>query len=101
MLVLKFAIIHSALLALNYPVCFLGHFQSWLASKSCLIPIFGEEIELFSYLHAARDTANAEFKVRATFAVGLLSLALFKSMIFLHENIQLYIGHEEPALKTN
>jgi hypothetical protein len=42
-----------------------------------------------------------EFKVRATFAVILLSLALFKSMIFLHKNAQHYIGYEDPALKKN
>jgi hypothetical protein len=43
--------------------------------------------QFVSYLHVARDTAYAEFKVRATFAVILLSLALFKSMIF---NIKLF-----------
>jgi hypothetical protein len=66
-------------LVLNYPVCFLGHFQSYLASTSCLIPIFCEKIEFFSYLHVARDTAHAEFEVRATFAVRLLALTLFSN----------------------
>jgi hypothetical protein len=41
-----------------------------------------------------------EFKVRASFAVLLPTLANFKIMIVLHKNIQLYIGYKDQALKS-
>jgi hypothetical protein len=87
-------------LFLNDPVRFLGPFQSYLTSKSCLIHFSPQKFEFFSLSHVARDTAHAEFKVRASFAVLLPTLANFKIMIVLHKNIQLYIGYKDQALKS-
>jgi hypothetical protein len=40
-------------------------------------------------------------KVRSSFVERLLPLANVKSATFLHKNLQLFIGYEDPALKTN
>jgi hypothetical protein len=63
-------------------------------------PFFCRKKGIFSFLHIARDTARAKFKVRASFKVILPSLAQFKIMVVLHKNLQLYIGYKDQALKS-
>jgi hypothetical protein len=71
-----------------------------LISKSCVIHFSPKKLEFFSLSHVARDTAHAEFKVCASFAVLLPTLDNFKIMIVLHKNIQLYIGYKDQAIKS-
>jgi hypothetical protein len=63
-------------------------------------PIFCRKKGIFSFLHIARYTARAEFKVRASFTVILPSLSQFKIMVVLHKNLQLYNGYKDQALKS-
>jgi hypothetical protein len=49
-------------------------------------------------LHSSGDFSYADLKLRSTFTVILPLLAIFKSMIYLHKNVQQSIGYLDPTL---